>query len=149
MAAGATKAFNDAVLKTRKGVYAEGDVWKIVFLSDTFASIDTDLTNPTSSSFTTVAGGNIAASYTLGSITIDRASNVIKFDAADIGQILKDALNPADLKTALLIDETVTSDAIQVWDMTADGTTSLDLVNNDFTFSFGAGGINTSTNQSA
>ena len=149
MAAGETKAFNDAVLKTRKGVYAEGDVWKLVFLSDTFASIDTDLTNPTSLSFTPVAGGNVAASYTLGSITMDRVANVIKFDAADIGQILKDALNPADLKTALLIDETVTSDAIQVWDMTADGATSLDLVNNDFTFSFGAGGINTSTNQSA
>jgi hypothetical protein len=149
MAAGETKAFNDAVLKTRKGTYAEGDVWKLVFLSDTYASVDTDLTNPTSASFTPIAGGNVSASYTLGSITIDRVANVIKFDAADIGQILKDALNPADLKTALLINETVTSDAIQVWDMTADGATSLDLINNDFTFSFGAGGINTSTNQSA
>jgi hypothetical protein len=149
MAAGATKAFNDAVLKTRKGVYAEGDTWQLVFLSDTYASIDTDLTNPTSASFTPVVGGNVAASYTLTSITIDRVTNVIKFDAADIGQILKNASNPADLKTALLRNATVTNDAIQAWDMTTDGTASLDLINNDFTFSFGAGGINTSTNQSA
>jgi len=149
MAAGATKAFNDAVLKTRKGVYAEGDTWQLVFLSDTYASIDTDLINPTSASFTPVVGGNVAASYTLSSITIDRVSNVIKFDAADIGQILKNASNPVDLKTALLRNATVTNDAIQAWDMTTDGTASLDLINNDFTFSFGAGGINTSTNQSA
>lgn len=149
MAAGSTKAFNDAVLKTRKGVYAEGDIWQLVFLSNTYASIDTDLTNPTSASFTPVVGGNVAASYALGSITIDRVTNVIKFDAADIGQILKNASNPADLKTALLRNATVTDDAIQAWDMTADGTTSLDLINNDFTFTFGAGGINTSTNQSA
>ena len=65
MAAGATKAFNDAVLKTRKGVYAEGDTWQLVFLSDTYASINTDLTNPTSATFTPVGGGNVAASYTL------------------------------------------------------------------------------------
>ena len=149
MAAGSTKAFNDAVLKTRKGIYAEGDTWQLVFLSDTYASINTDLTNPTSASFTPVVGGNVAASYTLGSITIDRVTNVIKFDAADIAQILKNASNPADLKTALLRNATVTNDAIQAWDMTADGTTSLDLINNDFTFAFGAGGINTSTNQSA
>ena len=149
MAAGSTKAFNDAVLKTRKGAYAEGDTWQLVFLSDTYASINTDLTNPTSASFTPVVGGNVSASYTLGSITIDRVTNVIKFDAADIGQILKNASNPANLKTALLRNATVTNDAIQAWDMTADGTTSLDLINNDFTFSFGAGGINTSTNQSA
>ena len=149
MAAGSTKAFNDAVLKTRKGIYAEGDTWQLVFLSDTYASINTDLTNPTSASFTPVVGGNVATSYTLGSITIDRVTNVIKFDAADIGQILKNASNPANLKTALLRNATVTNDAIQAWDMTADGTTSLDLINNDFTFTFGAGGINTSTNQSA
>ena len=150
MPAGDTKAFNDAVLKTRKGVYAEANVWQLVFLSDTYASIDTDLTNPTSATFTPVtAGGNVAASYTLGSITIDRVTNVVKFDAADIGVILKDALNSVGVRTALLRNSTVTNDAIQVWDMTADGTTALDLVNNNFTFTFGAGGINTSTNQSA
>ena len=149
MASGDTKAFNDAVLKSKKGVYAEANVWEIVFLSDTYASVNTDLTNPTSASFTPVSGGNVAASYTLGSIVIDRTANVIKFDAADIPKILKSANNPATVKTALLRNATVTNDAIQVWDMTTDGTTPLDLVNNDFTFSFGVGGINTVTNQSA
>ena len=149
MASGDTKAFNDAVLKSKKGVYAEANVWEIVFLSDTYASVNTDLTNPTSASFTPVSGGNVAASYTLGSIVIDRTANVIKFDAADIPKILKSATNPSTVKTALLRNATVTNDAIQVWDMTTDGTTPLDLVNNDFTFSFGVGGISTVTNQSA
>tara|TARA_R110002111_G_scaffold44030_9_gene80266 strand:- start:41 stop:490 length:450 start_codon:yes stop_codon:yes gene_type:complete len=149
MAAGDTKAFNDAVLKSKKGIYAEGNTWEIVFLSDTYASVNTDLTNPTSASFTPVSGGNVAASYALGSIVIDRTSNVIKFDADDIPQILKSGTNPVTVKTALLRNATVTNDAIQVWDMTIDGTTSLDLANNDFTFTFGAGGINTVTNQSA
>lgn len=149
MAAGDSKAFNDAVLKTRKGLYAEGDAWELVFLSDTYASMDTDLVNPTSATFTPVVGGNIAASYVLANVNVNRVTNVVTFDADDIGQVVKNAANPVDLRTALLRNATVTNDAIQVWDMTADGTTALDLVNNDFTFSFGASGINTSTNQSA
>ena len=149
MPVGDTKAFNDAVLKSKKGVYAEDDVWQIVFLSDTYASVNTDLVNPTSASFTPVTSGNVAASYTLGSIVIDRTANVIKFDADDIPKILKSGTNPTTIRTALLRNSTVTNDAIQVWDMTIDGTTSLDLANNDFTFTFGAGGINTTTNQSA
>ena len=149
MAAGDTKAFNDAVLKSKKGVYAEANVWQIVFLSDTYASVNTDLANPTSASFTAVSGGNAAASYTLANTVIDRTGNIIKLDFDDVPQILKSGTNPATVRTALLRNSTVTNDAIQVWDMTIDGTTALDLVNNDFTFSFGAGGINTITNQSA
>jgi hypothetical protein len=36
-------------------------------------------------------------------------------------------------------------DLINAWDLTTDGSTALDLVNNDFTFSFGASGILTAT----
>ena len=149
MAAGDTKAFNDAVLKTRQGDYSDTDTYQVVFLSDTYATVNTDLTNPTLASFTATSGGNVAASYTLTGVSVTRAANVITFDAADIGTITKNALNPADLRCALLINQTVSNDAIQVWDMTSDGTTALDLVNNDFTFSFNVNGINTSTNQSA
>ena len=71
----------------------------------------------------------------------------IKFDANDIGQIVKNASNPA-IKTAGLINATNSNDLFQVWDVTSDGSTAVDTVNNDFTFNFGAGGINTSTNTS-
>lgn len=146
MAQGETKLFNDYVLKDRQGVYATANDWQIVFLSDTYASINTDLTNPTSASFTITSGGNVAASYALTGEAVTRSAALITFDANDIGTILKDAGNPADVRCALLRNATVTNDAIQVWDMTTDGSTALDLVNNDFTFNFGAGGINTSTN---
>lgn len=146
MAQGDTKLFNDYVLKDRQGVYATANNWQIVFLSDTYASVNTDLTNPTSASFTITSGGNVAASYPLTGKTVTRSAAVITFDAADIGTILKNASNPADVRCALIRNASVTNDAIQVWDMTADGSTPLDLVNNDFTFNFGASGINTSTN---
>ena len=146
MAAGDTKLFNDFVLKDRQGVYALSNDWQLVFLSDTYASVNTDLTNPTSASFTITSGGNVAASYALTGEVVTRSGATITFDATDIGTILKAAGNPVDLRCALLINATVTNDAAQVWDMTSDGTTPLDLVNNDFTFNFGVNGINTSIN---
>jgi len=52
MAAGDTKLFNEFVLKERQGEYSEGDTWKLAFISETFASISDDLSNPTLSSVT-------------------------------------------------------------------------------------------------
>lgn len=147
MAAGDTKLMSDTVKKDREGLYALADNWQIVFFSDTFASILSTEANPTSSTYTVVSGGNFAASHALANEAVTRSGAVIKFDADDIGQILKDASNPA-IKTAGLINATHTNDLFQVWDMTADGTTAVDTVNNDFTFNFGSGGINTSTNTS-
>lgn len=147
MAVGDTKLMNDYVRKDREGVYAIADNWQIIFVSDTFASINSDASNPTSATYTAVSGGNFAANYPLASEAITRSGAVIKFDATDIGQQLKNASNPA-IKCAVLINATNSNDSCQAWDMTADGTTPVDTVNNDFTFNFGAGGINTSTNTS-
>ena len=146
MAQGDSKLFNDYVLKARKGVYAEGNDWRLAFLSDTYASINTDLTNPTLASFTNTSGGNVAANYVLTGEAFTRSGATITFDANDIPTIAKSGTNPADLRCALLYNATVTNDAVQVWDCTADGTTPLDLANNDFTFSFSASGIQTTTN---
>ena len=75
-----------------------------------------------------------------------RATNVIKFDATDLAQILKNASNAADVRCAVIYNDTsAADDLVQIYDMTSDGSTALDLVNNDFTFTFGAGGINTAT----
>jgi hypothetical protein len=146
MAAGDSKIFNEYVLKERQGDYAEGNVWRLAFISNTFASISDDLATPTISSVTVTSGGNVAASYLLASVAYTRSTNVIKFDATDIGQILKDGSNPADLKCAVIYNDTsAADDLVQIFDMTSDGSTSLDLINNDFTFTFGAGGINTAT----
>jgi hypothetical protein len=146
MAAGDSKLFNEYVLQERKGTYAEADAWRLAFVSNTYASVSADLATPTISSVTVTSGGNVAASYLLASAAYTRATNVIKFDATDIGQILKNASNPADVKCAVIYNDTAAGDPlVQIFDLTTDGSTSLDLVNNDFTFTFGAGGLNTAT----
>jgi hypothetical protein len=149
MAAGDVKVYNDYVLKEKQGTYSVSDDWRVAFISDTFASLNTDATNPTLANVTVTSGGNVAASYALANEAVTRSSNVVKFDADDIGTITKNASNPADVRCAILYNVTVTNDLAQVFDMTSDGTTPVDLVNNDFTFNFGAGGINTTTNTSA
>ena len=146
MAAGDSKIFNEYVLKERRGDYAVGNAWRLAFVSNTFASISDDLANPNLASVTVTSGGNVASSYLLASVAYTRATVTIKFDGDDIGQILKDGSNPADLKCAVIYNDTSTNDdLVQIFDMTSDGSTSLDLINNDFTFTFGAGGINTAT----
>jgi hypothetical protein len=148
MPAGDTKLMSDTIRKDRIGTYALTDNWQVVFFSDTFASIISTTANPTSATYTLVSGGNFAANYPLANEAITRSGAAIKFDADDIGQIAKNASNPA-IKTAGLINATNSNDLLQVWDMTSDGSTAVDTVNNDFTFNFGAGGINTLTNTSA
>lgn len=146
MAAGDSKLFNEFVLKERKGTYLEANAWRLSFISDTFASVSADLANPNISSVTVTSGGNVASSFLLASVAYTRATNVIKFDAADIGEILKNASNPADVRCAVVYNDTsAADDLVQIFDMTSDGSTALDLINNDFTFTFGAGGINTAT----
>jgi hypothetical protein len=146
MAAGDSKIFNEYVLNERRGDYAEADVWSLAFVSDTYASVSADLATPNLASVTVTSGGNVAASYTLASAAYTRATNVIKFDATDIGTITKNASNPADVRCAVVYNNTsAADDLVQIYDMTTDGSTALDLVNNDFVFAFGSGGINTAT----
>ena len=145
MAAGDSKIFSEYALKSSKGSYSVSDVWKVVFISNTYASISTDLANPTLASVTAVSGGNVAASYTIASTAHTRDANVIKFDGVDLLKIDKHASNPTDLRCAVVCNDTSASDdLVQVYDMTADGT-ALDLINNDFHFTFGAAGIHTAT----
>jgi hypothetical protein len=106
MAAGDSKIFNEFVLKERNQTYGVSDVKSLAFISNTFASVSDDLATPTISSVTVTSGGNVAASYTLGSAVMSRATNVIKFDATDIGTITKNALNPADVRCAVVYNNT-------------------------------------------
>ena len=146
MAAGDAKYYRDFILKNNQGDYSDGDTWTLAFVSDTYASLSIDATNPVLADVTVTSGGNVAAAYNLAGFSITRATTTITFDATDIGQILKNASNPADVRCAVIYNNTSASDdLVQAYDLTTDGTTALDLVNNDFTFSFGAGGILTAT----
>lgn len=145
MALGDAKLFRDFALKINQGDYNDGDTYAVTFLSDTYASISIDATNPNLASFTETTGGNIVKTALAG-FTVTRATTTITFDATDPSSFLKNASNPADVRTMLVINDTSASDdAYQVFDLTSDGTTPPDLVNNDLTFAFGASGITTAT----
>lgn len=142
MAQGDAKLLSDFILKVNKGDYDETDTFAIAFLSDAYSTVDTDATNPQLSGYTVTSGGNIPASTTLANVTITRALTTVSFNADSPATFLKDALNPADARTIVVYDNTsANDDLIVAFDLTTDGTTPLDLVNNDLTFSFGAGGI--------
>jgi hypothetical protein len=145
MAAGDSKLYRDAVLKINEGAYSEGDVWTLAFVSDTYATLSANAANPVLADVTVVSGGNVAASYNIASFTITRSAGTITFDGADIGTITKNASNPSPRCAVLYNNTSASDDLINAWDLTTDGSTALDLVNNDFTFSFGASGILTAT----
>jgi hypothetical protein len=145
MAAGDSKLYRDAVLKINEGAYNEGDAWTLAFVSDTYASLDIDATDPVLADVTVVSGGNVAAAYNIASFTITRSAGTITFDGTDIGTITKNASNPSPRCAVLYNNTSASDDLINAWDLTTDGSTALDLVNNDFTFSFGVSGILTAT----
>lgn len=145
MAQGDAKLLRDFPLKANRGEYAPADTYSLVFLSTTFSTIDVNATNPNLASYTQTSGGNIVKTA-LANFTITRATTTITFDADDPATFLKDAANPADVRSLLVINDTsVSDDAMQAFDLTTDGTTPLDLVNNDLVIQFSASGILTAT----
>ena len=145
MAAGDSKVFNDFDLKLGSKAYnLVSDAFAIVYVADTYVSINIDVTNPNVSSFTPLSGGNFAAATTLTSQTWTRVAAVTKFDYADLTTVLKNASNPATIRCAL-IKHTATGDLYKAVDLTADGTTAIDVVANDFDYAVNASGSSTIT----
>lgn len=117
----------------QKEIDNDTDVIQLIFASNTFASIDENGTTVNNTIFNGVSGGNVAASYNL-TTTWSRVGASTALDADDIGTIAKDPANPSPA-TAILYNQT--ADVVYaVYDMTNDGTTPLDWVNNDITPAF-------------
>jgi len=144
MAQGTAKYLRDFPFKMNKGDYADTDTYSIVFLSDTFASVDVNVTNPVLTTYTETTGGTIVKTA-LSNFTVTRVTTNVKFDADDPATFVKNASNPTDVRTILIINDTVADNAWQAIDATTDGSTPLDLVNNDLALSFDANGIMTAT----
>lgn len=146
MAQGTGTLFNDYVLKERKQTYAITDSYAVAFFSNAIGTVNFDSVDPVLADLTVVSGGNVAASYTLPNPTFSRVTGNIKFDLDDLAKILKDAANPADIRGIAVYNITsVNNDLIQAHDLTADGTSPIDIVTQDFVFSFGAAGVNVAT----
>tara|TARA_R110002020_G_scaffold123070_1_gene279077 strand:+ start:207 stop:659 length:453 start_codon:yes stop_codon:yes gene_type:complete len=148
MAAGDSKLAQEYPLQAGKGVYNNStDTFRIFFCSDTYASIDATQTPFNLSDVTQVGGGNFPiAGIVLTSVTWTRSGAVSKLDYADLTTIAKNASNPATIRTAVIVNDTSASDDIyKVVDLTADGSTAIDVVNNDFDYAVNASGSVTGT----
>lgn len=148
MAAGDSKLAQEYPLKAGNGAYNNSsDTFRIFFCSDTFAAIDATQTPFNLSDVTQVGGGNFPiAGVVLGSVTWTRSGAVSTLDYADLTTIAKNASNPTTIRTAVIVNDTSTSDDIyKVVDLTANGSTAIDVVTNDFDYAVNASGSITGT----
>ena len=147
MAQGDSKQFYDYPLIAGNGGFNNSsDTFSARFTASTYAAVALTATNPNVSAHAAVTGGSFSGDVTLTSVTFARSGAVTTLDAADLATIVKNASNPTTIRTMIVYNNTHASDIMYcVYDLTTDGTTALDLVNNDFDFSFGASGIMTGT----
>ena len=120
------------------------DSFKYAIVTDTYASVLKTAVDPVLADFTDVgtggnytAGGNALAgvAWTIGVV----AAGVTGLDFTDVS-LSKAAGNPTTGKTLLILNSTATSRCYHAIDLTTDGTTAVDLVNNDLTVTFNANG---------
>lgn len=147
MAQGDSKQFYDYPLKAGNGEFDNSaNVFKGRFTATNYASVDISAVNPNVSTYAATTGGNFAGDVTLTAVTFTRTGDVTALDAAALATIAKDPSNPTDIRSFIVYNDTHATDfPYEVYDLTADGTTPIDVVNNDLDFNFGAAGIMTGT----
>ena len=148
MAAGDSKLAQEYPLQAGNGAYNNSsDTFRIFFCSDTIAAIDATQSPFNLSDVTQVGGGNFPiGGIVLSSVTWTRSGAVSKLDYADLSTIVKNASNPTTIRTAVIVNDSSTSDDIyKAVDLTSDGSTPIDVVNNDFDYAVNASGSVTGT----
>lgn len=148
MAAGDSKLAQEYPLQAGNGAYNNStDTFRIFFCSDTYAAIDATQAPFNLSNVTQVGGGNFPlAGIALTNVTWTRTGAVSKLDYDNLVTIAKNASNPTTIRTAVIVNDTSLNDDIyKVVDLTADGSTPIDVINNDFDYSVNASGSVTAT----
>ena len=142
MARGDLKTFQYYPFNAGKKLYDNvNDAFKYALITDAYASVSVSTVDPTLASFTeAAAGGNYTSGgNALGGNAWTIASGVTKLDFTDIS-MLKAAGNPGTAKCLLIINATAGNRCYHVIDLTSDGTTAVDLVNNDLSVAFNVNG---------
>lgn len=148
MAAGDSKLAQEYPLQAGNGRYNNStNAFRIYFCSDTYASINASAAPLNLGSVTQVGGGNFPLSgITLTNVSWTRSGAVSTLDYDDLAPILKDAANPTNIRTAVIVNDSSPADDIyKIIDLTADGSTAIDVVNNDFEYTVNASGSITGT----
>ena len=145
MPRGDLKTFQYYPFNAGKKLYDNvNDSFKYAIINDTYASVLASTVDPTLVTFTeAAAGGNYAAggnslpgnAWTIGIV----AAGVVGLDFTGIS-MLKAAGNPTTGKTLLMNNFTAGDRCYHAVDLTVDGTTAVDLVNNDLTVTLSANG---------
>ena len=145
MTQGDLKTFQYYPFKAGKKLYNNTtDVFKYALITDAYSTVSAATVDPTLASFTQVAaGGNYTAggnalpgsTWTIGVV----AAGVVGLDFTDIS-MLKAAGNPTTGKTLLMNNFTAGDRCYHAVDLTIDGITAVDLVNNDLTVTLSANG---------
>ena len=145
MAQGDLKTFDYYPYRAGLKLYNNStDSFKYAIVTDTYATVNKATVNPDLTDFTEVAaGGNYTAggnaltgvTWAIGTV----AAGITSLDFTDIS-LLKDASNPITGKTMLLNNSTAGDHCYHAIDLTSDGSTAVDLVNNDLTVTFNANG---------
>ena len=145
MARGDLKTFQYYPYNAGRKLYDNiNDSFKYAIITNTYASVSAATADPTLASFTEVtAGGNYTAggnalagnTWAIGSVS----PGISSLDFNDIS-LLKDAGNPITGTTLLINNSTAGDRCYHAIDLTTDGTTPVDLVNNDLTVTFNANG---------
>lgn len=146
MAQGTSKKFSEYDFKSGEGDYKNStDTFSWILITDTFASINADVSNPVIGNFTAATiGGNYAGKTALTGLAWTRSGAVSTLDYNDI-TFAANAGNPIDAKCLLVINDTsATDDGLRVTDLTTDGTTAVDLTQG-FTLTVNASGAVTVT----
>lgn len=148
MAAGDSKLAQEYPLQAGNGAYNNStDTFRIFFCSDTYAAIDATQAPFNLSDVTQVGGGNFPITgIVLTNVTWTRTGAVSTLDYDNLTTIVKNASNPTTIRTAVIVNDTSLNDDIyKVVDLTADGSTPIDVINNDFDYSVNASGSVTAT----
>ena len=120
------------------------DTFKLAIITEAYASVLKAQVDLSLSTYTEVgAGGNYTAggnalpgnAWTIGVVS----PGVTALDFTDFS-MLKAAGNPTTGRVALIINSTAANRCYHAIDLTIDGTTAVDLVNNDLTITFNANG---------
>jgi len=118
--------------------------FKLAIVTDAYASVLKAAVDPVLGDFTEATpGGNYTVggnalpgnAWTIGAVS----PGVTALDFTDFA-MSKDASNPTDGRTAIIVNSTGGIRTIHAIDLTTDGSTAVDLVNNDLTITFNANG---------
>lgn len=148
MAQGDSKKFSEYDFKSGTGDYNNStDTFSWILITDTYASIDADATDPVIGDFTAATvGGNYAGKTALTGTVWSRTGDTSKLVYEQI-TFAADASNPTDAKCLLMINDTsATDDCLRVTDLTTDGTTAVDLTQGFTVTMNAAGAVTVQTN---